>query len=361
MQQEIEYHHQLTLLCRSLSYSAESIIQLISITRFPCNHHCLPTEQPLPIVGRWAICPDNAYAKAIEQLNDADMPITGQSALAMEEDHEGEAEAACQTHSLKSDAQRTQIPTPLNQVTSDNGKPGFFPCKQCSEKQREHRMYLVGQLLDAVEAGKIDLWDSELAKKQRPPVNKTLPNIGDTLFSNDVIQWMSSGSLTNSDLIKFCREEKIRVVFEYDQPDNQAQIHDTTDVSVATPTSTQNTQQTAIDNQALSTDSQPDNQSQTSVKGPTATYSGLAMAFAVRSSEDTNLKWFRERCSNPGRYKAFQLALATPGKRGGEAARFYVLPIVAHLQKTEKINPRALRSGIQKCFPDALDLFDTYV
>jgi len=225
MQEDIEYFYQLTLLCRSVSYSAESIIQLMSITRFPCNH-LLPPDQPLPIIGRWAARTDNASAAAIEQHTDADMPINGQSARSIDEDHEGEAEGTHQAHSLQSEDELTQIPTTISQETSESGKPSFFPCKQCSEKQREHRMYLVGQLLDAVEAGEIDLWDSELAKKQRLPVNRTLPNFGDTLFSNDVVRWMLSGSLTNEDLIKFCRSEKIKVAFKYDPLVEQATKQD---------------------------------------------------------------------------------------------------------------------------------------
>ena len=221
MQENIAYFYQLTLLCRSVSYSAESIIQLMSITRFPCNHR-LPPNQPLPIIGRWAARSGNASATAIEQRTDADMPINSQSAFSMEDGHEGAAEGTCQTHPVQSEDELTQIPTTINQETSESGKPGFFPCKQCSEKQREHRMYLVGRLLDAVEAGEIDLWDSELAKKQRLPANRTLPNFCDTLYSNDVIRWMLSGSLTNEDLIKFCRSEKIKVAFKYDPSVEQA-------------------------------------------------------------------------------------------------------------------------------------------
>ena len=354
---DFEYFHQLPLLTRSVSYGADSILNLISITRFPCTH-CLSHLEQKRISGRWATPSNSSSDEASESRTDA--PTSGQAACSIKEDNEGQLDPTSLASCRQSNLQTEHPPSVGIQETSSQGSPGFFPCRQCSYKQREHRIYLVGQLLNAVEAGKIDLWDSELAKKLRPPANKTLPKIGDTLFSNDVIQWMSSGSLTNSDLVKFCREEKIRVVFKYDQPVNQAQNHDETGVSVPTPTCIQDTQPTAIDNQALSTDSQPYNQSRTSLIGPTATYLELAKAFAVVSSEDANLKWFRERCSNPRRYKAFQLALATPGKRGGDAARFYVLSIVAHLHEKEGINLRKLRLGIEKRFPSALDLFDTY-
>lgn len=213
MQEEFEYFHRLTLLCRSVSYSAESIIQLISITRFPCNHR-LPPEQPLQIIGRRSACPDNPSATSIEQ--ETDKTNNGQNACSLEENHDGEAKDPFELFWRQSDFGLNQKPTTINQETSDEGQSGFFPCKQCSNKQREHRMYLVGQLLDAVEAGDIDLWDSELAKKQRLPGNRTLPNFNDTFFNNDVVRWMLSGTLTNEDLIKFCRSEKIQVVFKYD-------------------------------------------------------------------------------------------------------------------------------------------------
>lgn len=224
--EEIEYFHQLNLLCRSVSYSAESIIQLISTTRFPCNHR-LPPEQPMPILGRWAVPADTA----IDQNNEADMQMNGKSACSMQKDKVNEAEISCQSHSRQLDALLSQIPITMHQETLENRKPGFFPCKQCSEKQREHRMYLVGQILDAVKAGKIDLWDSELAKKQRLPENKTLPNFGDTLFSNDLIRWVLSGSLTNADLIQFCRSEKIRVAFKYDPSVEQSTKQESTNTS----------------------------------------------------------------------------------------------------------------------------------
>lgn len=90
-------------------------------------------------------------------------------------------------------------------------------------------------------------------------------------------------------------------------------------------------------------------------------YKVLANAFKVEEREDINLKWFKERCSNWRRYPGFKDALVEEGKRGGGAATFNVLQVVAHLGEKgnkEKIPLRLLRSSIKKNFPEILQVFD---
>ncbi|TXH13676.1 MAG: hypothetical protein E6R02_02310 [Gammaproteobacteria bacterium] len=109
-------------------------------------------------------------------------------------------------------------------------------------------------------------------------------------------------------------------------------------------------------------------------KSRLATYIELANAFKIKNDDEKNRQWFRERCSNPNRYKEFLAARTVAGRRQpGAAALFDVLSIVAILlgckkQKERKHSDfyrpldyrRYLRNQIEHHFPNLLRDFDTY-
>jgi hypothetical protein len=190
-----------------------------------------------------------------------------------------------------------------------------------------YRGYLIIQLLRLVVNGEFNLWDLE---NQVKPIPRHL--INNPTWDSSAFYWSKNACIYQSDLIRFCKSEKILIEFDGQGGRANEQIGS----------------QTFDSRMKLRV-------------GDTANHKELANAFRVKDNEDENRKWFHERCSNHERYKAFEAALGTPGKKGGEASTFRVLEIAAFLLEKNHIkNWRQLRVGVSKIFPSLLDDFDTF-
>lgn len=79
-------------------------------------------------------------------------------------------------------------------------------------------------------------------------------------------------------------------------------------------------------------------------KSRLATYIELTNAFKIKNDDEKNRQWFRERCSNPNRYKEFLAARTMLGRRQpGAAALADVLSMVAILLGCKKQKKEAQR------------------
>ncbi len=229
-------------------------------------------------------------------------------------------------------------PNPTAELTTNSNdslaecKSGHNVCNQCAFYRDEEKKYLIQRLFTSVVERKFDLWNSFADKVKNPPV------------LSDAYMWAVTASIYRSDLIKFCRSEKIDISFENEQKDGQ-----TNDQAVHRA----NESSTSLNGCIATT---ADSQGRTVNKFKFADYVQLAEAFQVDSDPTKNLNWFKNRCSDLNKYPAFKQALAIKGERGGDAAKFDVLLIAAHLMENRKIYKPAhyanyLRARISRCFP----------
>jgi hypothetical protein len=238
-------------------------------------------------------------------------------------------------------------PSPTVELTTSSKaalaecKSGDNVCSQCAYFREEEKMYLIQRLLTSVVERKFDLWNSFADKVKKPPI------------SNDAYVWAVTAFIYRSDLIKFCRSEKILITIEnegeraIEQKDSQA------------------TQEQMLDSQDVLKNSQSQK-----MRGRLANAGQLAEAFKVKDERDKNLEWFKNNCTNYKRNKAFEDALAIPGKPGaGNANLFDVLVLLGYLESNQKRQTNSgyfkppnyrlyLRTQVRKFFPELRDEFD---
>jgi len=106
-----------------------------------------------------------------------------------------------------------------NEQTDSHSSNGV--CNRCAYDRNSFKKYLTGRLQKAVVEGRIELWNTFAEKVKEPPAN------------NDAFLWAVTASIYRSDLIKFCRSEKIRVIFEDEQATSQTIC--TTKENIANP------------------------------------------------------------------------------------------------------------------------------
>lgn len=202
-------------------------------------------------------------------------------------------------------------------------KEGEAVCESCQKGRIDAKTDLMERLQEAFAEGKIKLWNVYSDRLLRPSAYSTPQLLAQfsTIFA--------------SDLIEFCQSEKLTVSFGQLLPTNAPQ---------EAPA--------AIEEQPLLT--------KFNLLTISADYIQLANAFMVDIDEDTNRNWFKLRCSEHSKYKAFASALAAPGERGGKCATFWVVMIAEILNQKKNKDLSQLRARVARNFPAALDEFDYY-
>lgn len=275
-------------------------------------------------------------------------------------------------------------------------------CTQCRTEVTEYKDYLLRRLREDVVLGKFKLWDMSLNRSLAPPPNK---EGGDTptakesdselsrplfrkmrsqpaqalrehsfiralhktvrnqhaILSQDrnyktLLWWATAAYIKQTDLVSFCKEERVRILFE----DDIAKIRNETEEST-----TENARKSEIKpNDIEETSNESAKTSELEQCKGTADYKRLAEIFQVDLNQDRNLKWFKNQCSNNlGRGKLFREALVEKGHPGRKASQFSIILIAAALRDQKNVRPEVkipgyLRRRIEKFEPDLLDEFD---
>lgn len=85
------------------------------------------------------------------------------------------------------------------------------PCEHCTRLQQEVRARLVEQLRKAARNGHLDLWSWRLDTVTEPPAD------------GDAFWWAQTADIFRDDLVRFCKGQRLRVVFsatERDEPEH---------------------------------------------------------------------------------------------------------------------------------------------
>lgn len=204
------------------------------------------------------------------------------------------------------------------------GMPANYPlpnraiCNACDYDKKLYRFQLMKRLQKAVKNNELEVWGGSRRNQVSIP-----PDTDDKYLS----EWAIMAELYKDDLVKFCRKERVKVVFE--KSPEEARI----------------AEEARIVEKNL---------------GSYATYYELANAFCVKNDKAKNLTYFKDKCSSTNRYSGFKEARRVAGKRGGggHAAKFDVLQVAAILEEKKQLNKEALRRAVHKNFPLLADEFD---
>jgi hypothetical protein len=256
-----------------------------------------------------------------------------------------------------------------------------------------HREYLSERIQKAVIDKKFELWDLNSGKVVSPPSRQTIVDamesssfskslwggikskltfwkepsfIGQLKKSQQIpssyrshppvysteFWWLRMSSILKSDLIRFCEGENIYAQFREEEvlksPHESKQEKDHSE----SKNGLDGIQGNPIDRKRL------------------ANAKELADAFKIKNDVEENREWFRERCSNPARYKNFKDAHRVHGSRGaGNTHLFDVLILAAHFEEMQRKltdstyfkSPRYkayLRTQVDKHFHELLEEFD---
>lgn len=151
--------------------------------------------------------------------------------------------------------------------------------------------------------------------------------------------WAKMAYIYKTDLVSFCMEERVRILFGDEVAEIQRKWVETSVVA------------DKVD--------EPD-----PIERGIADYKRLAEIFDVEPNADQNLAWFKNQCSNNlNRNKLFKDALVKNGRPGGQAAQFSIILIVAALMDHKNVRAGIKRSDhlrrrIEKYTPELLDEFD---
>lgn len=308
------------------AYNVEDVIDFITTARHPCIH---PSTQQFSI---------HSFSQKWGSNN---------------ESQPSEAQPSVAETSLYADQ------TPLISMADASWyRQNVRPCPHCANDRSLTKAYLIQRLLQAVEEKKFELWSAYQGQVLIPPLNPYTqdPDARQRLPASHRSNprpmysipefWAAFGVIYRADLLTFCAGEKIAVQFEGQQSDviegQQSDVkssHDEPNIERSSPKGQSN---------------------RICSRNEAANYKNLAAAFSVKAQESDNLNWFRNRCGNTKRYKAFRDALCALGQRGADPSTFKVLEIAAYLKDDQGLTIRQLRSGIGKVFPSLLDQFDQF-
>jgi hypothetical protein len=180
--------------------------------------------------------------------------------------------------------------------------------------------HLTARMLRAVRKENFELWNAFLTKTNNPP-------------TDDPFFWIATSNIYATDVIKFCNEERINVSFEATK-DHTPHEHTDNGQAVA---------ETIINRQ------------------DTANYKELAEVFhGVKEYPQATLTWFKDRCSDYGKYQAFKSALVNKGERGGRASTFSVLQIAVFLHTQKIFTKNTILHRLHKRYPSTAEEFQTY-
>lgn len=174
------------------------------------------------------------------------------------------------------------------------------------------------QLYQSVRNGHLNLWSLFCDVVSNPP-----SDLGDINF------WTTTSNIYRSDLIKFCRSQKIKVVIDQSpaKPEEQGRSSQHDDES------RKGTNQDV---------NRPDNW---------ADYKELALAFpAVGKTEAATLEWFKNGSSDRKRSGGFKEAhISGTGKQGrGNKAQFDIFVIAEYLLRSGILRPATVAVGLRK-------------
>ncbi len=177
---------------------------------------------------------------------------------------------------------------------------------------------LFAELYQAVRNGQLNLWNFFCDMPKAPP-----SDIGDIDF------WIATSSIYRSDLIKFCRSQKIKVEITPIAPQPEAK-----------ETFNQYDAASRIDpNQDVS---RPPHW---------ADYKELALAFpSVGRTDAATLEWFKKGSSDRKRASGFKEAqIKGTGKKGrGNKTQFDIFVVAKYLLVSGIVRPAAIVAGLRK-------------
>lgn len=300
------------------TYNVEDVIDFITIARHPCIH---PTTQQLSTPGflqKWGSNSDSQHLEIKSSI-------------------------------VNTSVYGDQIPL-IDMADASWYRQNVSPCPHCANDRALTKAYLIQCILQAVEEEKFKLWSDYQGQVLIPPINpytkdpdarQRLPVAHRSnprpMYSTPE-SWAAFGLIYRADLLTFCAGEKIAVQFDGEQSDVKSGQDDP---------KVEKASHKAKENRICSSNE-------------AANYRQLAVAFKVEPDENRNLAWFKDRCGNTKRYKAFAEALCVLGQKGGAPSTFKVLEIAAYLNERQSQSLNKLRHGIKKAFPGLLDQFDQY-
>lgn len=189
---------------------------------------------------------------------------------------------------------------------------------------------LIQELYKSARNGHLNLWSLFCDMAKAPP-----SDLGDINF------WIATSNIYRSDLIKFCRSQKIGVEFDSSAPQPEA-------------TKTFN-QQNAEPKKGFNED----------VNRPPhwAHYKELAQAFPVGKTDAATIEWFRKGSGDRRRAGGFKEAqIKETGKKGrGYKTQFDIFVIAKYLLISGYLRPATIVAGLRKHLGAALkDYKDQY-
>jgi len=189
---------------------------------------------------------------------------------------------------------------------------------------------LFKELYQSVRNGHLNLWSLFCDMVKAPP-----SDLGDINF------WIATSNIYRSDLIKFCRSQKIGVEFDSIAPQPEAP-------------KTSNQQNT-----------EPKKGFNEDINRPPhwAHYKELAQAFPVGKTDAATIEWFRKGSGDRRRAGGFKEAhIKETGKKGrGYKTQFDIFVIAKYLLKNGYLRPATIVAGLRQHLGAALkDYKDQY-
>lgn len=184
---------------------------------------------------------------------------------------------------------------------------------------------LIKELYQSVRNGHLNLWSLFCDIVKAPP-----SDLGDINF------WIATSNIYRSDLIKFCRSQKIKVEIDLIAPQPEAPETFGQDNAESRKGSNQNA-------------NRPPHW---------ADYEELSSAFpAVGKTESDTKKYFMDGSADHKRKRGFKEAYidGTGGSGSGNRSQFDIFAIAKHLHRRRILKQWSIEAGLRKHFGAALD------